>query len=209
VGGEVVATLLSEVEALDPFDIVLAFLYACRGVGRLTKVHVQKGLYLASKHLKRFGEVLEFTPYRLGPWSDEVSDVIDQLRQSGDLEAGKYLRLTERGVGRAESAWGVLTDREREVLKEVANFISKLTPDELLLYIYVVYGGLERSDAAERVLRRRKELAESIYRKGLVSLGLAAEIAGMTLTEFIEYLRRRGVKPYRAEVKDVAGTEEP
>ena len=201
-------TSAMEEEVPDPFDLVLAFLYACRGVRRLTKVHLQKGLYLASKHLKRFGEILEFTPYRMGPWSDEVSDVIDQLRLSRDLEVGEYLRLTGRGTRRAELAWGKLTDEERRALSSIADFIGKLTPDELLLYIYTVYGGLERSDVAERVLSRRVELAESMYRKGLVSLGLAAEIAGTTLADFVRYLRRKGVRPYEAEVEDVAESEE-
>jgi len=203
-----VATAVTEEEVLDPFDLVLAFLYACKGVRRLTKVHLQKGLYLASKYLERFGEVLEFTPYRMGPWSEEVSDVVDQLRLSGDLEIGEYLKLTESGARRAELAWGKLTDEERRVLSSIADFIGKLTPDELLLYIYTVYGGLEKSDVAERVLSRRVELAESMYRKGLVSLGLAAEIAGTTLVDFVRYLRRRGVRPYKAEVEDVVESRE-
>jgi hypothetical protein len=48
-----------EKEVLSEFDIVLSLLYLLRD-RPLSKRKIHLALYLASKHLKRFNEVLEF-----------------------------------------------------------------------------------------------------------------------------------------------------
>jgi len=47
----------------------------------------------------------------------------------------------------------------------------------------------------------------SIYLKGLIYLGLAAELAGTSLLEFINYMKKKYVKPYIAEEKDLKEIE--
>lgn len=42
--------------------------------------------------------------------------------------------------------------------------------------------------------KRREEIAISLYVKGKVSLGKAAEIAGMSVDEFMSLLRRKGIE---------------
>ncbi|MEM4900352.1 MAG: UPF0175 family protein, partial [Thermofilum sp.] len=75
--------------------------------------------------------------------------------------------------------------------------------DELLLYTYLVYGGGEKSDVIDRLLMRRKEIAERLLEKGLISTGLAAELAGMPYTDFVNYLKRKGVKPFKVDAGDI------
>ena len=190
-----------EIETLDPFDIVLAFLYACGDVD-ITRIHVQKGLYIASKHIEKFNESLEFKMYRTGPWSEEIHDVIMQLIYNGDLTRDKILRLTERGLEKASNSWNKLDENIKKILTKIADFINKMNVDELLLYLYTAYSDHEKWDVPKKILRKRKTLAINIYLKGLVSLGLASEMAGMTLPEFIDYMKKRGIKPYEAEEKE-------
>jgi len=194
--------LIVEIETLDPFDIVLAFLYVCRDAD-ITRIHVQKGLYIASKHIEKFNESLEFKIYRTGPWSEEIHDVIMQLIYNGDLTRDKILRLTERGLEKASNSWNKLDENTKKILTKIADFINKMNKDELLLYLYTAYGDHEKWDVPKKILRKRRSLATNIYLKGLVSLGLATEMAGMTLPEFIDYMKKRGIKPYEAEEKEM------
>ncbi len=190
-----------EIETLDPFDIVLAFLYACRNAD-ITRIHVQKGLYIASKHIEKLNESLEFKMYRTGPWSEEIHDVIMQLIYNRDLTRDKILRLTERGLEKASDSWNKLDENNKKILTKIADFISKMSVDELLLYVYTAYSDHEKWNVPKKILRKRRSLAIKIYLKGLVSLGLAAEMAGMSLPELIDYMKKRGIKPYESEEEE-------
>lgn len=192
---------------LDAFDIVLALLHALRGRS-VSRIHIQKALYLASRRLDRLRDVLEFTRYRMGYWSEDVHDVLEQLLDNGDVKVvNGLIAPTEQGLDRAREAWELLDETEKSVLSEVVDFVSQLSKDELLLYIYLVYGGYEKSDVLERLLRRRKQLAFSMYSKGAISIDMAAKIAGLTIPEFIEYLRKKGIKPFEAMEEDLERAE--
>lgn len=194
---------LDEVRELEPLDWVLALLRAAGGRLR-SRFHVQKALYIASKHSRAVADTVEFRAYRMGPWSEEVSDALVLASSSGLVrEEGGSLALTEKGRAHVDTIWGEISARDREILEEVASFLNEMDEDELLLYTYVVYGGGERSDVLERLLKRRKEIAARLLGKGLVSTGLAAELAGAPLTEFLKYLKKKGVKPFTAEPGDV------
>jgi Uncharacterised protein family (UPF0175). len=192
---------------VEPIEWVLALLYAFGGRAP-SKLHIQKALFVASRYIDSLRETLEFKAYRMGPWSEEVNDVIENAIHNGLLVTSRDgVALTLRGVTEAESVWKRLSDKDREVLKNIVDFLSGMSEDELLLYIYTVYGYSEKSDIITRLLERRKELALSMLKKGLISVELAAKIAGMPLQEFVSYLRRKKVKPYIAEVNDIEEAE--
>jgi predicted HTH domain antitoxin len=50
---------------------------------------------------------------------------------------------------------------------------------------------------------RRKEIAASMYIKGAVSIELAAKISGLPITEFVKYLKEKGIKPFSAVEEDL------
>ena len=191
----------------DPLDWVLALFHVAGG-SLPSEAHVQKALFLASLHVGELGDLIEFKAYRKGPWSEEVSDVLEYAKLNRlILKTGDSLTLTEFGARRAEEVASRLNENHRRILADIAGFVSRMSVDELLLYIYTVYGFSEKSDAVERLLRRRRELAVSLLLKGLVSTDLAARIAGEPLPRFIEYLKSIGVKPFVAEVNDIGGLE--
>mgnify|MGYP001772771266 CR=1 FL=1 len=198
---------IGESKGRDPLELVLVLLYAGGGKAP-SKLHVQKALFIASKHIKELGDLLEFKAYRMGPWSEEVGDALESAVLAGlaSLSEGGPA-LTQQGVDRAKDIWDSLDDELKKVLADVAEFVNKMSEDELLLYTYTVYGEDEKSEVKDQLLRRRKELAEKMLLKGLVSTGLAAEIAGEPLPRFIEYLKKKGVKPFAAEVGDIEKAE--
>ena len=103
----------------------------------------------------------------------------------------------------AEEAARRLKPVHREALREAVELARQLTVDELLALVYTVYGEHEKSEVADRILARRVDLAVSMLRKGAISLTLAARVAGKPLKEFVEELRKRGVKPFKANVGDI------
>ena len=198
---------IEESRVLDPLEWILLLLYAAGG--RIpSRIHMQKALFIAARHVDELGEVLEFNAYRMGPWSEEVNDALENALLSGLVsESGDGISLTDQGIAKARVLWNELSERHRRILKDVAKFVNAMSIDELLLYIYTVYGYGEKSDVIDKLLRRRRELAMSMFRKGLVSIELAARIAGEPLPRFVEYLKRRGVKPFVAEVSDIEEAE--
>jgi len=192
---------------VEPVEWVLALLHAFGGRAP-SKLHVQKALFVASRYIDGLRETLEFKAYRMGPWSEEINDVVENAVFSGLLAPSKNgIALTSRGDAKARSVWKKLSSRDREVLTRVASLCSRMSEDELLLYIYTLYGYSEKSDVVAKLLRKRRELALSMLRKGLVSVGLAAKMAGMTVQDFVKYLRGRGVKPFVGEVSDIEEAE--
>jgi len=164
----------------------------------VTRIHVWKGLFIASQYSKMIAECLK-----------NVGDAVEQLKRGKLIEIDEhgFIRLSEEGMRIVEKVWHKLSEDVREVFGNVADFVSKLDKDELLLYTYIVFGGWEKSDVVDKVLSRRVELAEKMYRRGIISIGLAAELAGMSVVEFVEYLKKRGYKPFVAEEKDLEFSE--
>ncbi len=198
---------MKESSIIEPTEWLLAFLYAAGGKTP-SRIHVQKALFIASRYLSKLRESLEFNAYRMGPWSEEANDALENSLLSGLItESKKGLTLTDLGLAKAKAAWGRLSAKDRRILTDVANFVNSMTEDELLLYVYTVYGYSEKSDVIQKLLRKRRELAASILRKGLISTDLAAKIAGEPLPRFIKYLRKRGIKPFTAEVSDIEKAE--
>lgn len=191
------------VEEPNLLDWILALFYAGKGMIS-SKVHLQKALFIASKHLHKLAEAAEFNAYRMGAWSDGVHDALEQALANGWIvEREGRLELSVTAYDRARTSWSLLSEEERRVLDEIACFVNRMDRDELLLYTYLVYGGGEKSDVLDRLLERRVDIAVRLLRKGLVSTGLAAELAGMSYPDFVEYLRRKGVKPFTADARDV------
>jgi len=198
---------IDESRLLELLNWVLLFLYAADGKVS-SRVHLQKGLFILSRHIEDLGKIVEFNAYRMGPWSEEVSDALESSVLSGFAsESRGVVELTEQGSAKARELWDKLDEKRREVLREVARFVSAMSVEELLLYVYTVYGYSEKSDVIEELLAKRREIAAKMLLKGLVSAGLAARIAGEPLPKFVEYLKKRGIKPFAAEVSDIDEAE--
>ena len=199
----ILAGLTETPEYVEPEDWVLAAAKAMGG--RIpSRLHLQKALYIASRWLDRLQDAVEFEAYKRGPWSEAVADAAVTLENEGLFEKkDSGLVLTPRGERKAQRIWDRLSDRERSVLSDVGEIVRKLSGDELLLYTYVLFGGHEKSEVLDRVMRNRVDLAVSIFEKGVVSVELAARLAGIDVSSFIEVLRARGIKPFVLDARDI------
>ncbi len=190
-------------EELSVEDWVLIALYSSPKKSYPSEIHIQKFLFLAQKYLKTID--IEFQPYRLGPYSPSIKDSIEVLIGENSIKKASNgeIKLSKRGLEKGKQRFLRLNDKEKKILSRLGNFISNMSEDELLLYIYIVHGHKEKSDVINKLLHKRVNIAIRLIKKGLISVSLAAKIAGMSLQEFIEILKKKGVKPYIAEVEDI------
>jgi len=109
----------------------------------VTRVHVLKGLFIASQYSKMISESLK-----------NVNDAVEKLKRGKLIEIDEhdFIRLSEEEMRIAEKAWRELPGDVRRVLSDVADFVSKLDKDELLLYTYVVFGSWEKSDVVDKAV---------------------------------------------------------
>ena len=182
-------------------DLVIAAVWALGGRAP-KKDYIHKLLYIITKKRGDLASMLGFEEYKRGAWSEVVADVVDSLIDEGDLDYSKE-GLILRNPERVESSLSKLDRELIEILKNEGSFLSKLSYDEMLLYVYVMYGGYSRSEVKDRVFSKRKKLSIQLLRRGLVSVGLAAKLAGMSYRDFIKYLKEKGIRPFEAEEKDI------
>ena len=199
-------------DELETTDYVLATLYYS---GRaLTKLKIMKILAAFAK-LTGKEDQLDYAPYRMGLYSPEVNATIRELAQAGILEQTRYgYRLTPRGLRYALQSVQRLERLARddaELLKRLTRSMEKLRREELLLMHYVIICDepcREVSEEWKKIEKRRKEIALSMYRRGLATWRLAARLAGMQPDEFAEYAETRGVRVgYRLSLSDIKAAE--
>lgn len=179
----------TEVNEVDAY--LLALLASDRGAPIPGKLHLQKEMYLLQRAVPTLGEQLDFEPYFLGPHSLMVEDEADELERSGYLtyKAGIGYSLAARGAQLVPKVLQSLPKRHAERVEEFKHLLNDLTNDELLAFIYFGYPSseVERESAEYRsLLPRREELARSLFNKKKVSAERAAEIAGVSLEDFID-----------------------
>ena len=81
------------------------------------KVKIQKLLYRFSGVFHDFGELLEYEPYLLGPYSEIVDNTIEDLRTLGLVQKeGNLYNLTNRG----QEAYNTITAKKemRDAMNE-------------------------------------------------------------------------------------------
>jgi len=152
----------------------------------------QKELFLIGDYIERIGDDADFTPHIFGPYSEPAEVALDELVSLGLVRrsAGGYT-LTPDGVRVWERVRSAFPNDESGAIEDFKAFINDLSVDEVLLFVYVTYPEYTCESARFRdILRRRRPLSASLYRKGKVSLEKAAFLAGMNLESYLGYLKR-------------------
>ncbi|NAZ26513.1 MAG: hypothetical protein GU343_03215 [Nanoarchaeota archaeon] len=102
--------------------------------------------------------------------------------------------LTEKGIEEAEKIFKEFSKKEIDILEEVLDLFDGTTNDEILAVFYFkVPGFSELSGPLPKIVKNRKKLAISLYRKGKISIGAASEIAGMNIKDFMEMLKKKNL----------------
>ncbi len=132
-------------------------------------------------------------PHFYGPFDEQAEVVVEQLESSGYLRVlDPRIELTARGLQEARKVWDdVLSQRERDIIRNMKSYFADLSVDEILAITYAKYPESATDSIVRKELDRRgKEIAVNLVRKGKVSMDLGAKISGMPLDEFMKELSR-------------------
>ena len=160
---------------------------------------LQKELFMLSQTYDDLKNESEFEAYFLGPHSEVVEEEFDDMLQAGlvDREESK-IKLTPRGKEIGVYLCQKINNENQKFISDLKEFLNDLSQDELLGFIYFSYPEMRKESIKfENIKQKRNTIALSLYRKGKISVGKAAEIAGMTIETFIRFLKQRNIEVYR------------
>ncbi len=161
------------------------------------KLKLQKLVFLAATAGGAKEIVEEYMPYKFGMFSESIKLELEFL------EANNYI------VERKEKFYPTEKTRkeEKEIVKALENALGKkaleridnalerfkdLSENELLVLLYSMFPEYAQySEIKNKVERLKKKVAIELYRKGKISLLLAAKIAGLAPQE-IEKIASEG-----------------
>jgi len=160
---------------------------------------LQKELFLLSQSYEDLKEESEFEPYLLGPHSEVIEEEFSDLIQVGLVtKEGNKIKLTNLGEEISVIISEKINDEGKQLVSDLKEFLNDLSEDELLGFIYFSYPEMRKESIKfQKIKGKREAIAISLYRKGKVSLGKAAEIAGMTVETFISLLKRMNIEVYK------------
>jgi len=186
-----------DINDLSPLQaLMLLLLNANKGEPIKGKTWLQKEMFLLVHNTGK-DEIIQgaqFEPHHYGPYSETIEAELDTLRMLGLVEINNSIRLKPVGRKLASKLRGIVSDEFLELVEEIKENLNDLSEDELLAYIYFTFPNMTtESRVLERVKRKRERLAVSLYKKGKVSLSKAAQIAGMGIGDFIEFLKERKI----------------
>ncbi|MDQ1251666.1 MAG: hypothetical protein QG646_774 [Euryarchaeota archaeon] len=153
----------------------------------------QKEMFLISNYIDKVNERAEFIPHFLGPYSEASEVSMDNLVSMGLVEKkeGNTYKITPLGIKVLSLKQNIFSPEEKESIEDFKEFMSNLTNDEILLFIYASYPDFTvESTEYHRIMKSRVKNSISIYKKGIISLEKAASLAGVNIETFLDLQRR-------------------
>lgn len=177
-------------EDLSPLSVtILELLNTNEGKPVKGKVAFQKEVFLISNYIDKVNEWTEFGSHYLGPYSKNSEVSMDNLVSMGfvEKEEGQTYKITPSGIKALDLKQDLFSSEEKEAIADFKKFVSNLTDDEILLFIYVSHPDFTIESIKYRaIMRTRVKDSISIYRKGIVSLEKAAFLAGINIETFLD-----------------------
>lgn len=140
---------------MDRKGIVLAGL-STGNCGLFTPVQVQKLFFLIDKNLSgriNNGQTFfNFEPYNYGPFDKNVYVTLEDLAGDGYVEtvtqeSWTSYRLTQKGQEEGERILSGLSPEEKGYIKEVSDFVRRLSFSQLVSAIYKAYPEMKVNSA--------------------------------------------------------------
>lgn len=122
--------------------------------------------------MPQFETLFDFMSHRLGPYSNSAEHVIENnpelfvadnngIYLSGEGE--QFTTSIEKEM-RPENF-----ERLMQSIKFIRSVYDHLSDDEFMFLVYRTYGYTEKSDRFDALMKRKKQLADSILRKKIVT----------------------------------------
>lgn len=175
----------------DVQKCILSLLYAAKNEPIKGRLWFQKEMFLISKNFPEINTELDFDSYLYGPHSDVAEDELEQLEKAHLVKIeGRKIVLTDKGKQIAKEIYAK-DEKSSSVVERLKEFANDLTSSELLAFIYSTYPEMTMESTKYRnVLRNRKQLSLSLLKKNKISVAKAAEIAGMSIEEFLKEMEK-------------------
>jgi hypothetical protein len=137
-----------------------------------SKVNFQKELFLLIKAMPQFETLFDFMSHRLGPYSNSAEHVIENNPELFVADnTGIY--LSGEGAQFTSTVEKEMRPENFERLMQSIRFIRSvydhLSDDEFMFLVYRTYGYTEKSDRFDALMKRKKQLADSLLRKKIVT----------------------------------------
>ena len=182
-------------DGMGPQDRIVLYAIGSGGVPMETLVRLQKVIFLSSKSLPDIlGEVFIFEHHKKGPFCEDVGEICRDM-VSGGMVRGSDVSLTDLGA----DVFDLISRRIREPLSGDVDFwkefVTGLSEDELLTFVYVNYPDeIVNSDVWDRLRGDLVRNTVSLVRKGKITAGKGAEMVGMRYLDFEEFLKKSSVR---------------
>ncbi len=180
-------------ERLNPEERLI--LYAVGALDRplRSKVKLQKLLFLVSNVFSEIDDLLQYEGHFLGPYSEIVENLAQQLETQGLIEKdddGYHLTHLGQGVFSNIRPAPQLVS----VMDDFKEMLNDLKDDDIMTFIYACYPAyVTESLKWDELKRNRRTVAISLLNKGKLSVGRAAEVAGMSEPDFIDLIEKRRI----------------
>jgi hypothetical protein len=137
-----------------------------------SKINFQKELFLLIKAMPQFETIFDFMPHRLGPYSNSAEHVVENNPELFVAD-NKGIYLSDEGQRFSSTVQKEMRPENFERLIQSIEFIRSvydhLTDDEFMFLVYMTYGYTEKSDRFDALLKKRKQLADSLLRKKIIT----------------------------------------
>jgi uncharacterized protein len=129
---------------MEQKELVLASMAAARG-GAYQPVQIQKLIFLFQERTQN-GRVFDFVPFDYGPYDATIYHWLEELSAEGfvEIQGGPYAKrrlyqLTPEGTELANSELGKLSDRDRDYLIRLSEWVRSISFAQLVGAVYKAY----------------------------------------------------------------------
>lgn len=190
----------------------LMLLYAPNGQGKLGialrgSTWLQKEMFLLAKNNSELRD-LHFDEHLYGPFSPALESINHQYLNSELIKQNfdnGPIRLTEKGIKEAEAVWQRATDAEKDMVSKIKQLLNDMDSKELIAYIYSAYPETTKnSDVVDEFEKTRVDSALALIKRGKVSVGRAAIIAGKPIEDLIELAKKKKIALFQHQTGSFA-----
>ena len=147
---------------------------------------------LESIHPEEGPASVGYIAYDLGPYSEEVEGALLALLKDKliRLDDDKRFHLTSRGTEIAEEL-EASKPKATSALRSIVEVVELLNTNELILYVYATNPEWAKESKIKGILQNRSarfNLARKLYAAQKVSVERAAEVAGLSIRDFVSRL---------------------
>jgi uncharacterized protein YwgA len=184
-----------KVSNMDASQKIILYCMGVLGKPIEKRVDIQKIIFLSNMSLPEiFEDLYTFQKHKKGPYSERIDEDLNVLSNSG-LIAGPAFNLSDTGREVYKEIDAKIEEPLKGTISDNKDFVSGLSEDELLTFIYAVFPEfIENSEVWEKLEPNRMKYAESMLKKEKITASLASEIAGMNYFEFEDHLRKQKVR---------------